>query len=258
MGQTCNLGRHGPSSGIVSPRAWSLLGCLTLSVGGVAGCGTSDPEHSPTGSTSAGSDGTQAESSAGSNTLSSDSTGSDSDASSATTTVPGGSTSSAGSAATSAGTTGDDSGASTGADKGEQWAEVAITYTGDGMSDSVVLDDCTFCDATIDSGVVLIRFQQAEGWTVWSVYMPASYTAGTHALTPDLTEAYVVINEVNPDLSASFHGFYPGSSNVGTLTLSEADMTPGGLVHGTISAQLSLGDVEAEFEAEFEAILSGL
>jgi hypothetical protein len=124
--------------------------------------------------------------------------------------------------------------------------------------ESVVLDDCTFCDATIDSGVALIRFQQAEGWTVWSIYLPASLGPGTHTLTPDGTGAYVVISENNPDLPPAVHGFYPFSSNVGTVTLAEADLSRGGTVTGTIATQLSLGGITATFDAEFTAVLSAL
>jgi hypothetical protein len=235
------------------PRFGGLL--LTALLGGSA-CGdgsTGQPQESESATSEDSTGGTS-----GDTTTTAD-TGGSTGSGDATTSGVSSSDSTSGDPTVSTGTSGNEGTGSTGATElGDQWATVELSYTGPGVDASVSLDDCTFCDATIDSGVVLIRYQQAEGWTVWSIYLPTTQGTGTHPLTPDLSGAYVVISENNPDLPAAAHGFYAGNTNAGTVELTQADMTPGGTVAGTISATLSNAGITATIDAEFSAVLMGL
>ena len=158
-------------------------------------------------------------------------------------------------------TTSDDSdsmGSATGTSTGEvlpdgQWAMTQITYS-DGVTQEVLdLDDCVFCDATLNEVTVLVRFQQAEGWTVWTLDIPVGSTVGSQPITDDYSGAYAAINEQGPGLPPEFTGFYAPTTGSGTLTLTEADITPGGVVAGTVDVQLMLGGVSADLQAEFYA-----
>ncbi len=160
-----------------------------------------------------------------------------------------------------AGTTSDDSdsmGSATGTSTGEvlpegQWAMTQITYADGVMQEVLELDDCVFCDATLNDVTVLVRFQQAEGWTVWTLDIPVGSTVGSQPITDDYSGAYAAINEQGPGLPPEFTGFYAPTTGSGTLTLTEADIAPGGVVAGTVDVQLMLGGVSADLQAEFYA-----
>lgn len=110
---------------------------------------------------------------------------------------------------------------------GAQWATTEIAYAGAAAPQLVSFDDCSFCDATLD-GPLLVRFQQAEGWTVWSITIPSDSIVGSQPLIPDYSGAYAVINEHNPELDPAYHGFYDATMASGTLTLTEATIEHGG------------------------------
>ncbi len=142
---------------------------------------------------------------------------------------------------------------SSGEPLGPQWADTTITYSGPAGVEVIDVADCTFCDATLNGTTLLVRYQQAEGWTVWSVDIPVGAGTGSMPITNDYSGAYVVINEQGQDLPPGYAGFYAATTGSGTLTLTQADISPGGVVAGTISASLSLGDVGAQLETEFYA-----
>ncbi|MBL8942884.1 MAG: hypothetical protein JNK45_07050 [Myxococcales bacterium] len=148
---------------------------------------------------------------------------------------------------------GSDEASSTGAaPSGPQWAITEIAYAGAAAPQLVSFDDCSFCDATLD-GPLLVRFQQAEGWTVWSITIPSDSIVGSQPLTPDYTGAYAVINEHNPELDPAYHGFYDATMASGTLTLTEATIEHGGAVAGTLQGHFVLGEATADLSAEFYA-----
>lgn len=142
---------------------------------------------------------------------------------------------------------------STGELLGPQWADTTLTYTGPAGVQVIDVQDCTFCDATINGTTLLIRYQQAEGWTVWTLDIPVGAGAGSMPITDDYSGAYVAINEQGQDLPPGYAGFYAPTTGSGTLTLTDADISPGGVVAGTLSASLSLGEVDAQLETEFYA-----
>ncbi len=134
-----------------------------------------------------------------------------------------------------------------------QWAITEITYASGATQQVLAVDDCVFCDATLNDVTLLVRFQQAEGWTVWTIDIPVGSGVGAQPITDDYSGAYVAINETGPELPPELTGFYDPTSGSGTLTLTEADLSPGGVVAGTISAQLSQGSATADLQAEFYA-----
>lgn len=147
---------------------------------------------------------------------------------------------------------GDDSSSTGAGPSGPQWAVTAIDYAGAAAPQMVSFDDCSFCDATLD-GPLLVRFQQADGWTVWSITIPTDSGLGSQPLTDDYSGAYAVINENNPDLDAAYHGFYDATMSSGTVTLTEANIAHGGAVAGTLQGHFVLGDATADLSAEFYA-----
>ncbi|MBL4689056.1 MAG: hypothetical protein JKY37_30975 [Nannocystaceae bacterium] len=151
-----------------------------------------------------------------------------------------------------------ESASSTGSLPEGQWSVTELTYTDPSSTISVTLEDCTFCDATLNGTTLLVRYQQAEGWTVWSLDIPVASQLGEQPITDDYSGAYVVINEQSPELPDDFTGFYPATSGSGTLTLTQADIEPGGVVAGTLVANLELGNVSAELHAEFYAEIPNL
>ena len=136
---------------------------------------------------------------------------------------------------------------------GPQWSLTEITYTGPSGETVLTYDSCTFCDATLNTSTLLVRFQQGEGWTVWSVDIPVGSSTGSQPITDDFSGAYVAINEASPNLPPDYAGYYDPTSASGTLTLIQADITPGGVVAGTLEVELSQGGIEATLSAEFYA-----
>ncbi|MEM6995813.1 MAG: hypothetical protein AAF721_35210 [Myxococcota bacterium] len=147
-----------------------------------------------------------------------------------------------------------DGGSTTGVELPDgQWAMTELSYSDGVTTEMLSLSDCTFCDATLNAQTLLVRYQQAEGWTVWSIDIPIGSGVGAQPITDDYSGAYVAINEQSPDLPPDFTGFYAPTSATGTLTLTQADITPGGAVAGTLSTTLTLDGVTAVLDAEFYA-----
>ncbi len=132
-----------------------------------------------------------------------------------------------------------------------QWAITEITYTEGGMSETLTMQDRAFCDATLDGGVLLLRYQQQGGFTVWALYMPEATGVGSHPLTQDFSGVYMNINEV----SNAWQAYFDPSMAFGNLELTDADLQPGGTVAGTLTATLTSNDgtTTAEFESTFYA-----
>lgn len=150
--------------------------------------------------------------------------------------------------------TSDDGDTSTGGQPdGPQWSLTEITYAGPSGEIVLTYDNCTFCDATLNMSTLLVRFQQGDGWTVWSVDIPVGSTTGSQPITSDYSGAYVAINEASPDLPPNYAGYYDPTSASGTLTLTQADIAPGGVVAGTLEVELSQGGIGATLSAEFYA-----
>lgn len=134
-----------------------------------------------------------------------------------------------------------------------QWAMTEITYTEGGMSETLTMQDRAFCDATLEGGVLLLRYQQQGGFTVWALYMPDGIGVGSHALTQDFSGVYMNINEV----SNAWQAYFDPAMAFGTLELTDADLQPGGTVAGTLTATLTSNDgsTTAAFESTFYAEL---
>lgn len=134
-----------------------------------------------------------------------------------------------------------------------QWAMTEITYTEGGASETLTMQDRAFCDATLDGGLLQLRYQQQGGYTVWLVNMPETTGVGEHALTQDFSGPYMNINEV----SDTWQAYFDPSTAFGTLTLTDADIQPGGVVAGTLTATLTSADgtTTADFESTFYAEL---
>jgi len=132
-----------------------------------------------------------------------------------------------------------------------QWAVTEITYTEGGTSETLTMQDRAFCDATLSGEGLLLRYQQADGYTVWTVTIPTATSAGSHALTQDFSGVYMNINEV----SDTWQAYFDPSMAFGTLVLSEANVSAGGLVSGTLTATLTSVDdsTTAAFESAFYA-----
>ncbi|MCR9160907.1 MAG: hypothetical protein ACE37F_10770 [Nannocystaceae bacterium] len=131
-----------------------------------------------------------------------------------------------------------------------QWAMTEITYTQGGASETLTMQDRAFCDATLDGGVLLLRYQQAQGFTVWSLYIPMASGVGSQALTQDFSGAYMNLNEV----SDTWMAYFDPSMAFGTLTLTDAEIQDGGVVAGTLTASLTSNDgTTAEFSSTFYA-----
>lgn len=242
-----------------------LLGCTADGPSGETEGGSSgetSASSNPGGSSSAGSTGASATgpatSTAGSETSATGASGTSATAASTTTGAatgssgdPTGGSISGSDSSTGDATSGDSS--SGGEPAGPQWAQTTITYTGPSGVEVIDVEDCTFCDATLNGTTLLVRYQQAEGWTVWTLDIPVGASAGTMPITDDYSGAYVAINEQGQDLPPGYAGFYAATTGSGTLTLTDADISAGGVVAGTISASLSLGGVNAQLETEFYA-----
>ncbi|MGH1343460.1 MAG: hypothetical protein ACRBN8_18010 [Nannocystales bacterium] len=132
-----------------------------------------------------------------------------------------------------------------------QWAMTEITYTEGGDSETLSMQDRTFCDATLTPDGVLVRYQQAGGYTVWSVTIPTSAAAGEVALSQDFSGVYMNINEVG----AAWQSYFDPSMAFGTLDLTEADVHSSGVVAGVLSATLTSNDgsTTADFSSTFYA-----
>ena len=132
-----------------------------------------------------------------------------------------------------------------------QWAMTEITYSEGGMTETLTMQDRAFCDATLAGGVLLLRYQQAQGFTVWTVNIPMASGLGSHTLTQDFSGVYMNINEVSDDWMA----YFDPSMAFGTLELTDAQIVDGGVVAGTLSASLTSNDgsTTAEFSSTFYA-----
>lgn len=132
-----------------------------------------------------------------------------------------------------------------------QWAMTEITYTEGGTTETLTLQDRAFCDATLGGGLLLLRYQQAQGFTVWTVNIPMASGVGSHTLTQDFSGVYMNINEVSDDWMT----YFDPSMAFGTLELTDAQIQPGGVVSGTLTASLtsSDGSTTAEFSSTFYA-----
>ncbi len=143
------------------------------------------------------------------------------------------------------------SGDSPGASQG---ASTQITYRRGATTESVRVDDCTFCDATLMApDLLLLRYQQARGWTIWSLYVPLNATAGELPLTADFSGAYMNLSETSPAVSEPLQGYFDPTMVQGGVTLSVVELSPGGRIEGTLSAELVGEEVTATFTSEFFA-----
>jgi hypothetical protein len=118
----------------------------------------------------------------------------------------------------------------------DQWSVTQIEYG----SSSVVLDDCAYCDcyyADPTAGAVL-RFQQGGGYTVWSLTLPASATAGTHPVGRISTGVPHVLLTESDAARGSDRGSY--WSTGGSVTLARAEYRSGGVFEGTLRATVAI------------------
>jgi hypothetical protein len=132
-----------------------------------------------------------------------------------------------------------------------QWAMTEITYTEGGSTETLTMQDRAFCDATLAGGVLLLRYQQAQGYTVWTINIPMASGVGSHTLTQDFSGVYMNINEV----SDTWMAYFDPSMAFGTLELTAAQIQDGGVVQGTLTASLTSNDgtTTAEFSSTFYA-----
>lgn len=132
-----------------------------------------------------------------------------------------------------------------------QWAMTEITYTEGGTTETLTMQDRAFCDATLGGGLLLLRYQQAQGFTVWTVNIPMASGVGSHTLTQDFSGVYMNINEV----SDAWMTYFDPSMAFGTLELTDAQIQEGGVVSGTLTASLTSNDgsTTAEFSSTFYA-----
>jgi len=132
-----------------------------------------------------------------------------------------------------------------------QWAMTEVTYTEGGQSETLTMQDRTFCDATLAGGALQLRYQQQGGYTVWLLNVAEGAGVGEHTLTQDFTGVYMNINEV----SDAWQAYFDPSMAFGTLTLTDATIQSGGVVAGTLSATLTSvdGTTTADFESTFYA-----
>ena len=59
----------------------------------------------------------------------------------------------------------------------------------------------------------------------------------------------------NAELPPEAQGMYFGDTNMGTVTFTEVDHSPGGLIAGSVEVIMMKGDTTATLEAEFSAEL---
>jgi hypothetical protein len=135
------------------------------------------------------------------------------------------------------------------------WAITTIHYTATSIDETVNLDNCYFCDANDLGTHTMLRYQQGGGWTIWALYVPDDAVLGTNYLTGDYNGNYVTLSENDTSLPDDVQGFYQYDTNDGTVTYTALDLSPGGVVDGTIDATLSQGGVTAHLEATFHAEL---
>ncbi len=130
-----------------------------------------------------------------------------------------------------------------------------IDYNGLGFDEQVSFNDCTFCDANDVGDHTLLRFQQDGGWTIWAIYVDKDASPGLNVLTPDYSGSYVTLSANNAELPPEAQGMYFGDTNMGTVTFTEVDHSPGGLIAGSVEVIMMKGDTMATLEAEFSAQL---
>jgi hypothetical protein len=137
---------------------------------------------------------------------------------------------------------------------GPNWSMTHIDYSG-AVSQSVDFDDCQFCDVNDVGTHTLLRFQQDGGWTIWALYVPGGATVGTHPLTQDYSGAYATLSANSSSLPSAAQGMYFGDTNVGTVTLTSADTSPGGIIAGSIDVTMTKGTVNAHLTATFQGTM---
>lgn len=132
-----------------------------------------------------------------------------------------------------------------------QWAVTEITYSEGGNSETLTMQDRAFCDATLSPDALLLRYQQAEGYTVWTVTIPTSATLGSTPLSQDFSGVYMNINEVGD----TWQTYFDPSMAFGSLELTEANLQSAGVVSGVLTATLTSNDgsTTAEFSSTFYA-----
>lgn len=171
-------------------------------------------------------------------------------------------TSGATSPGTSSGESGQTQGSETGASEAEsggetgpalprgQWAITEITYSGGGNSETLSMQDRAFCDATLSADSLQLRYQQADGYTVWTVTIPTSATVGSLPLTQDFSGVFMNINEVGD----AWQTYFDPSMAFGSLELTEASLQSSGVVAGVLTATLTSGNgTTADFSSTFYA-----
>ncbi len=132
-----------------------------------------------------------------------------------------------------------------------QWAVTEITYTEGGNSETLSMQDRAFCDATLTPDALQLRYQQAAGYTVWTLTIPNSATLGSTPLSQDFSGVFMNINEV----SDAWQTYFDPSMAFGSLELTEADLQASGVVAGVLTATLTSNDgsTTAEFSSTFYA-----
>ncbi len=234
-------------------RSIAIVLGLTIGCGGAnegeTGAGMAGTDGTAGASTSSPADSDAASSTDGSSTQGSDD-GESSESASGTTSGSDGTAGAETDAETGAETRGDESSTGNLLPRG-QWAVTEITYTEGGTSETLSIQDRTFCDATLDGGILVLRYQQQQGYTVWTVNIPQATGVGSHALTQDFSGAYMNINEVSDEWQA----YFDPSMAFGTLELTDAQLEAGGVVAGTLTASLTSqdGSTAAQFESTFYA-----
>lgn len=132
-----------------------------------------------------------------------------------------------------------------------QWAVTEITYSGGGESETLSMQDRTFCDATLTPDGLQLRYQQAGGYTVWLVTIPNATPLGSTPLSQDFSGVFMNINEVGE----TWQAYFDPSTAFGSLELTEADLQSSGTVAGVLTATLTSGDgsITADFSSTFYA-----
>jgi hypothetical protein len=132
---------------------------------------------------------------------------------------------------------------------GDQWANVAFAFssnTGDGSTYNQTLDNCFYCDATLSLDTFhLLRFQQGDGYSIWSLYFSGDESVGTHTLLQGNDVTYFFHSESDSDVPADFQGPYFGfQTQSGTLTLTSAEYFSGGTVAGSFDVTMTGGNAD--------------
>lgn len=229
------------------------LSCLALACGDVESDSASTAGSGTGGSTgTSGTTGAPSPSTSGANTATSEPGSGSSAEDTSAETSPGTSTGAAGETQagdTEAGESGSSEETGTALPRG-QWAVTEITYSGGGSTETLSMQDRAYCDATLSADSLLLRYQQAGGFTVWTVTIPTSATVGSLPLTQDFSGVFMNINEVGD----AWQTYFDPSMAFGSLELTEASIQSSGVVAGVLTATLTSGNgTTADFSSTFYA-----